>query len=157
HSDIGSMLTGVATPPSSPTSNTGLMGGMKFAVLIETVPDVQFRTSLTQNVQAEARLTLRGTPSRPGMLGRVNVTQGDVIFFGSKYTIYRGSVSFFNPTKVNPILNVALKTQAKGFWVSLSVSGPMDKQKLPSRSDPPLQFNEIVALLASGKVPTSDP
>ena len=33
----------------------------------------------------------------------------------------------------------------------------MNKLNLTPRSDPPLQFNEIVALLATGRAPTSDP
>ena len=33
----------------------------------------------------------------------------------------------------------------------------MNKLQLTPRSDPPLQFSEIVALLATGRAPTSDP
>jgi len=39
----------------------------------------------------------------------------------------------------------------------VSVSGPMDRLKLTYRSDPPMQFSDIVALLATGKMPTTDP
>jgi translocation and assembly module TamB len=45
----------------------------------------------------------------------------------------------------------------KGVNVTLGVTGPVDDMKLNYRSDPPLRFDEIVALLATGKVPTSDP
>jgi len=85
------------------------------------------------------------------------VTQGEVVFFGSKYTIDQGTIAFYDPSRINPILNIDLSTAAQGIDVSLSVSGPMDRMKLSYRSDPPLQFSEIVSLLASGKVPTSDP
>jgi len=37
------------------------------------------------------------------------------------------------------------------------VTGPVDNMKLSYTSDPPLQFEELVGLLASGKTPTSDP
>jgi translocation and assembly module TamB len=130
---------------------------MRLDVRIDTAPDVQFRTTLTQNLEAEGHLTLRGTPARPGMLGRITVTQGEVVFFGSRYTIDQGTVSFYNPQRVNPFLNINLSTSARGVEVALSVSGPMDRLKLSYHSDPPLQFNEIVSLLASGKTPTSDP
>ena len=40
--------------------------------------------------------------------------------------------------------------------VSLTVTGPIDNMNLSYTSDPPLQFQEIVALLATGKTPTSD-
>ena len=157
HSDIGSILTSAATPPSSATVATGLLAGMQFDVRIRTASDTQFRTTLTQNLQADANLTLRGTPAQPGMIGRVTVTQGDVIFFGAKYSIDQGTISFFDPQKVEPILNVDLETTVQGVDVSLSISGPIERMKLTYRSDPPLQFQEIVSLLASGKLPTTDP
>lgn len=157
HSDIGSVLTSAATPPSANSPSTGLLGGMRFDLRIQTAPGVQFRTTLTQNLKADANLVLRGTPGQPGMLGRVTVSSGEVVFFGTKYTIDEGTITFTNPHKINPQLNVALETKAQGVDVSLDVSGPMDKLKLSYRSDPPLEFEQIVSLLASGKVPTTDP
>jgi translocation and assembly module TamB len=90
-------------------------------------------------------------------VGRVNITQGQVIFYGTKYSISQGSVSFYNPLKVEPILDIDLETKARGIDITLTVSGPANKLRLTPRSDPPLQFNEIVALLATGRTPTSDP
>jgi translocation and assembly module TamB len=90
-------------------------------------------------------------------LGRVNITEGQLVFFGSTYTVNSGSIGFYNPLRIEPVLNVSLETQAKGVDVVLSVTGPIDNMKLSYTSDPPLQFQEIVGLLASGKTPTSDP
>lgn len=157
HSDVGSILTSAATPPSAATVSTGVLAGMHFDVRIRTASDAQFRTTLTQNLQADANLTLRGTPDHPGMIGRVTVTQGEVVFFGAKYTIDQGTIAFYDPQKIEPILNVDLETSVQGVDVSLSVSGPMERMKLSYRSDPPLQFQQIVSLLASGKVPSTDP
>src|SRR5260370_39554022 len=58
---------------------------------------------------------------------------------------------------MEPVLNISLETKAQGVDVQLTVTGPVDNMKLSYTSDPPLQFDEIVALLASGKTPTSDP
>jgi translocation and assembly module TamB len=80
-----------------------------------------------------------------------------VVFSGTKYTIDQGTVTFYDPQKIEPILNVDLETMVQGVDVALSVSGPVDRMKLSYRSDPPLQFTEIVSLLGSGKPPTSDP
>jgi autotransporter translocation and assembly factor TamB len=157
HTDVGSVLTSAATPPSANSPTTGLLGGMRFDVRIQTAPGVQFRTTLTQNLQADANLTLRGNPDQPGMIGRVLVTSGQVVFFGNKYNIDEGTITFSNPHKINPYLNVDLATKVQGIDVSLQVTGPMDKLKLAYTSDPPLEFQQIVSLLASGKVPTTDP
>jgi translocation and assembly module TamB len=96
-------------------------------VRVVTAPDAQFRTTLTQNLQADAHLTLLGTPDNPGMLGRVTVTEGDVVFFGSKYTIDQGTITFSDASKINPVLNIDLETTVQGVDVALTVSGPMDR------------------------------
>ncbi|HWB85592.1 MAG TPA: translocation/assembly module TamB domain-containing protein [Bryobacteraceae bacterium] len=156
-SDLGSLLAGSAQPVRTPAARPGFLGGMNFDVQITTSPDIQFQSSLTEGVQAEANLRLRGTVSNPALLGRINITQGQVIFYGTKYTISQGSISFYNPVRIEPIVNIDLETKARGIDITLTVSGPLNHLVLTPRSDPPLQFNEIVALLATGRAPTSDP
>jgi len=133
-----------------------LLAGLSYDVQIQTAPDVEFESALTQGLQAEANLRLRGTASNPALLGRINLTQGQVIFFGTRYTINQGSVSFFNPARVEPVLNVDLETRARGIDITMSVSGPLGNLNLTPRSDPPLQFSEIVSVLTTGQNPTSD-
>ena len=157
HSDIGSILSSAAAPAAKPAVRTGLLAGIRFDVRIRTAPETQFRTTLTQNLQADADLTLRGSLDQTGMLGRINVTQGEVVFFGSRYNIDQGSVTFSDPQKVAPVVNVDLETTVQGVQVSISVVGPVDRMKLAYHSDPPMQFSDLVGLLASGKVPTTDP
>jgi translocation and assembly module TamB len=156
-SDFSSLLGQSAQPVQTPAARSGILGGLNFDIQINTAPDVQFQSSLTQDVQMEANLRLKGTFSNPAILGRVNITQGRVIFFGTKYTINQGSIQFYNPVRIDPILDVDLETKVNGIDVTLNVSGPFTKLNMTPRSDPPLQFNEIVALLATGRSPTSDP
>ncbi len=156
-SDFGSMLSSSSQPAQAPSAPSGPIAGMRLNVLIRTSPSVTFETSLAQNLQATANLRLRGTLEQPGMIGRVTITEGDLVFFGSKYTVNQGSINFYEPNRIQPVLNIDLETVAKGVTVDLNVSGPIDNMKLTHRSDPPLQFNEIVALLATGRTPTSDP
>jgi translocation and assembly module TamB len=156
-SDFSSILAKSAEPVRTPSAQPGLLGGMSFDIQVETAPDTQLETSLTQGVQAEANLRLRGTLQNPAVLGRVTITQGRVIFFGTQYTVSQGTINFYNPIKVEPILNIDLETRARGIDITLAISGPLNKLTLTPRSDPPLQFSEIVALLAQGRAPTSDP
>jgi len=155
--DVSSLLAKSAEPVRTPSARTGFLGGLNFDVQINTAFDTQFETSLTENLQAEANLRLRGTASNPALIGRINVTQGQMLFFGTKFTINQGSIAFYNPLRVEPVLDVDLETKARGIDIMLTVAGPLDKLNLTPRSDPPLQFNEIVALLATGRNPTSDP
>jgi translocation and assembly module TamB len=154
-SDFSSVIAKSAEPVRTPPARTGLLGGMNFDVQIESAPDIQFQSSLTQDLQVEANLRLRGNASNPALLGRINITQGQMVFFGTRYNINQGSVAFFNPLKIDPILDIDLETKARGVDITLTVSGPLNKLNLTPRSDPPLQFNEIVALLATGRAPSA--
>lgn len=126
---------------------------MQFDVRVDTALNAQVTTSLTQNVEAEVNLRLRGTPTRPVLLGRTSFTQGEISFFGTKYTIDRGEVNFYNQTKVEPVINLDLQTRVRGVVVTINFSGPASKLNLSYRSDPPLQSSEILALLTVGRTP----
>jgi translocation and assembly module TamB len=59
--------------------------------------------------------------------------------------------------RIEPTLDISLETQAQGVDIVLRVTGPVDNMKLTYTSNPPLQFQEVISLLAAGKTPTSDP
>ena len=158
HGDIGSILTETATPPSAPSAQTGLLSNMRFDVRIDTAPGFQFESELSQDLQAEAHLRLRGSPSRPAMLGRITADGGTLVFFGNKYTVTQGVVKFQNPARIDPVVDLGLETKANGITVDLAVKGPVDHLKLTYTSDPPMEFSDMVSLLATGKVSsTTDP
>jgi translocation and assembly module TamB len=155
-SDFSSLLARSSEPVRTPAARTGVLGGLSYDIQVSTAPEVQVQSALAQDVQVEANLRLRGTYTSPAVLGRVNITHGEVVFFGTRYSIAHGSISFFNPVNIDPVLDVDLETKARGIQVTLNVSGPLSKLNLTPRSDPPLQFSEIVALLATGRAPTDE-
>jgi translocation and assembly module TamB len=158
-SDIGSMLAEL-TQNQTPTSTdavSALAAAMRLDVRLRTSPAVRFETTMTRALEANADLTLEGTLQHPGLVGTVNITKGDLVFFGNEYTVDRGTISFLDPGKIDPRLSVDLETTVESVTVTLGVTGPMNDLKLSYRSDPPLRFDEIVGLLASGKRPSSDP
>lgn len=155
-SDAATILSAAAEPLKTASVQNTLASNMNLDVQISTAPDVALQTSVTQSLKADANLRLRGTVTNPAVLGRINITQGEIVFFGNKYSINQGTVSFFNPSKIEPILNVDLETKARGVDVILTLSGPVNKLNVTYRSDPPLQFSDIVALLATGRTP-NDP
>jgi len=156
HSDFSSILAKSAEPVRTPSAQTGLLANMHFDVEIDSAPDITFQSSLAQGLQAEASLRLRGTGTNPSLLGRINITGGQLVFFGTPFTVNQGSIAFYNPVKIEPVLNVDLDTKARGIDVILNISGPINKLNLTPRSDPPMPFSDIVALLATGVSPTSD-
>ena len=156
-SDFSSMLAQSAEPVETPSAATGLLGGLNFDVQISSAPDIQVQSTLTQDVQIDANLRLRGSASNPALLGRINITQGRVLFLGTKYTVDGGSVSFYDPVKIAPVLDIDLETKAQGVDITLTISGPVDHLTLIPSSDPPFTYNEIISLLVTGRPPSSDP
>ncbi len=153
--DAGSLLSVASTPPNTPSSPSRLLTGMRLAVHVVTAPDMQIVSSYANRLSVIANLTLRGTAENPGMLGRVSVTDGQLVFFGNTYTVTRGNVNFYDPTAIAPVLNVSLETMAQGVSVTIGVTGPMNDLKLTYRSDPPLTFEQIVQLLATNTTPAN--
>ena len=156
-SDIGSILSRAAPQVQAASVSSPLLQNMKLDVRVRTSSGMAVQASLAENLQADADLRIRGTAAQPGVLGRITVDEGQLVFFGSEYTVDTGTISFYNPVRIEPILDVSLETQSQGVTVTLRVTGPVDNMKLSYTSDPPLQFQEIVALLAAGSTPTSDP
>jgi len=153
--DLGSIL--VSSAPPAETTSGGFLSSMKLDLDVRTAPAASFQTSIAENVRAQATLNVRGTAAKPGVLGRIVVTEGVLIFLGTKYTVNDATVSFYNPNKVEPVVDLSLVTKARGVQVTLNVTGPMNNLNLAYQSDPPLPFSEIVGLLATGRAPTSDP
>jgi translocation and assembly module TamB len=154
HSDFGSILSAAAPPIQAPSSPNSLLSSVHLQIQVRTSPGIQFQSALAQNVEATANLRVRGTLDEPDVLGRIDITQGELVFFGAKYTVNQGSIAFYDPTKITPVLNVDLETNLQGVDIILTISGPADNLKLTHRSDPPLPFDQVLSLLAAGRTPT---
>jgi translocation and assembly module TamB len=153
-SDLGSILAKSTEPVQTPRRGNRVLDNLQFDVHIVTSAQARFETKLTRDVQADADLRLRGDLARPVLLGRVVINQGEVLFYGTQYSIDSGQILFVNAAKIEPIVNLDLETRARGVDVTLHVTGPADKLNVSYRSDPPLPFSDIVALLATGRAPT---
>lgn len=157
-SDLGSLLSLAAPPVQAPaTEPSALFENMRLDVRVRSSSALGVQSSLAQNLQLTADLHVRGSVAHPGVLGRVLITEGKLLFFGSTYTVNTGTIAFYNPVRIEPVLDLSLETQTQGVDVVVKVTGPIDNMKLSYTSDPPLQFQEIINLLAAGTTPTSDP
>ena len=150
--ELGVVLASLGEPTPTPPSNP-LLENMQLDIQIRSVPDLQVETSLIRNMQSHVDLRLAGTALSPALLGRVSITQGDVNFRGSRYVINRGDIEFVNPFRIEPTVNFQLESRMRDVDIALTLSGPARKMNLSYRSDPPLQFNELVYLIASGRDP----
>jgi len=152
--DLGQLLAGASDPATTVDTANEYLTGMQLDVRIRSGPSFQFETSLASDVEADVDLQLRGSPSRPVLLGSITVNRGQVQMFGNKYTLERGDIRFLNPVKIEPTIDVDLSTRARGVTVNISFSGTMERLNPNYSSDPPLQSSEIIALLAVGRDPS---
>ncbi len=153
--DLGSLLSDASRGQQNAISTNEFLTNMQLDIRVRTAPNTKFTTSLTSDVQADASLNVRGSAIRPVVQGRIAVNQGEVNFFGSKYTIKRGEISFYNTSKIEPVLDMDFETRIRAVTVGINFSGPVNKLNVSYRSDPPLAPSEIIALLTVGRSPDS--
>ncbi|MFZ0590411.1 MAG: translocation/assembly module TamB domain-containing protein [Bryobacteraceae bacterium] len=151
--DVGGLFAAYSSAPVIASPQNRFLHHVQLELAIQSSATLQLTTSVSQDVQAEIDLRVRGTLDKPVVLGRCTVNQGNIQFFGNKYSINRGEVDFYNPLKLEPVLDLDLQTQSSGVTVDITISGTLDKLNINYRSDPPLQPNDIIALLAVGKTP----
>jgi translocation and assembly module TamB len=153
NTDVGPLLASFSNATATPPSDSSFLNGLHLDITVESAPDMQFSTALSRDVEAEINLQLRGTPDHPILLGSLAANQGDIRVFGTRYSINRGEISFFNSVKIEPVLDLDLETQTRGITVDITIAGTLNKLNITYRSDPPLQPRDIIALLTVGRAP----
>ena len=96
-------------------------------------------------------LRLRGTAARPVLLGRINIAEADLKIEGTKYHLERGDITFLDPTRIDPVLDVEATTRVRDYDITIGLHGTLERLTTTYRSDPPLSSADIVALLAFGR------
>jgi translocation and assembly module TamB len=136
---------GIALPPSQ-----GFAQNTRLNVAISSNNNLNL-VSRTLSIDGTANLQVRGTVAQPVILGRVNLTNGDVIFNGNRFTLGGGTVQFVNPSETQPVVNLALNTTIQQYNIHLRFNGPVDQLRTNYTSDPSLPAADIINLLAFGE------
>lgn len=139
-----------AKAPPAPPDPTSWLNNLRLNVRVNSAPDLQLNTSLAK-LSGDMSLTVRGTAIRPAVLGRINITEGQMSFNGATYQIDRGDITFSNPVKIEPVIDVAATTRVRDYDLTLGFHGPLDRLSTTYRSEPPLPTADIISLLAFGK------
>ena len=65
--------------------------------------------------EAGANVRLQGTVARPGVTGRAELREGGEMFLlGGLYRLNESSISFTNPTAIEPDMNISMVTRSNG-------------------------------------------
>jgi translocation and assembly module TamB len=122
-------------------------------VHVTTTPELQMQTAIAR-LSGNADLRLRGTAERPAILGRVEVLEGEVTFNGTKYNLDRGDVTFANPAKTQPVIDLQATTRVRDYDITVQLRGDASVAngiKVTWQSEPQLPEADVIALLALGR------
>lgn len=97
-------------------------------------------------------LLLRGTVSRPVLLGRMEAKTGSVYFRNNEFRILNVNADFSDPRRTNPIFEILAETSIKGYKIRMNLDGQLDHFNLSLASEPPLEEMDIFSLLTVGRL-----
>jgi translocation and assembly module TamB len=135
------------------TQSDSLQSRLKLDIHVGTTPELQMQTAVAR-LSGNADLRVRGTADRPAILGRVEVLEGEISFNGNKYMLERGDVTFANPTKTQPIIDMAATTRVRDYDITVQFRGDASVPnglKVSWQSDPQLPEADVISLLALGR------
>jgi translocation and assembly module TamB len=123
---------------------------IRLDVHVQSSPQLNFQNAYAK-LAGDVDLRLRGTVATPSLLGRVSITEGNAIVAGTRYELQRGEVTFSNPVRIQPVLDLNATARVEDYDITLGLHGSPDKMAVTYRSDPPLPEADVVALLALGR------
>lgn len=135
------------------TQRDSLQSRLKLDVHVTTTPELQMQTAIAR-LSGNADLRVRGTADRPAILGRVEVLEGEISFNGTKYKLERGDVTFSNPAKTQPVIDMMATTRVRDYDITVQFRGDASATnglKVTWQSEPQLPEADVIALLALGR------
>jgi translocation and assembly module TamB len=115
-----------------------------------SAPEIRLDTLTARNVQTDVEVRIQGTIAQPVWLGRIGILQGEIEFAGKRYAVNRGEVTFLNPFRTAPELNLSVQSRVQKYDIAMDFTGPPERLTVTYRSDPPLPTRDILALLVAG-------
>ncbi len=123
---------------------------VRLDVRIQSSPQLNFQNAYAK-LAGDVDLHLRGTLATPSLLGRISVTEGNATIAGTRYELQRGDITFTNPVRIEPAIDLNATARVEDYDITLGIHGSPSKMNVSYRSDPPLPEADVVALLALGR------
>ena len=109
------------------------------------------------DLEGRAELVVRGTLASPVLFGQVTIEPGGTITYAeTEYEVERGLLTFANPIRIDPVIDLVAVTDVDGYDVTLQLAGTLDRLDASFSSDPPLADLQVLQLLATGTAPTGE-
>jgi translocation and assembly module TamB len=139
-----------ASGPSIPPSPDAATNKIHMDIHVKSAPQLDFQNSYAK-LAGSVDLTVRGTVAIPSILGRIQITEGKATFNGTNYELTRGSITFSNPVRIDPVIDLDAQARVETYDITIGLHGTMNSLHPTYRSQPPLTEADIFNLLALGR------
>jgi translocation and assembly module TamB len=143
---FGDQFSGNTAAPAQP----GFADTVGLQVAVQSKDNLS-ATSSQVSLEGSANLNVTGTLANPVITGRTDLTSGELFYRNVRYELQRGVITFEDPNRTRPVLNVAVATTVEQYNLTLNLRGPFEKLTTAYTSDPPLATADIINLIARGK------
>jgi translocation and assembly module TamB len=130
-------------PPEAPSNH------IRLNVHVISSPQLNFQNAYAK-LAGDVDLHLRGTVANPSLLGRVSMTEGAATIAGTRYELERGDITFTNPVRIEPNIDLTATARVSDYDITLDAHGTPARMTVNPRSDPPLPEADVISLLALG-------
>jgi translocation and assembly module TamB len=148
-SSFMSQFTGTSAPPTGQS----MADNLKLQIAVQSTSQLSAGTAQL-GIEGSANLRIIGTASNPVVIGRADLTSGDLFFAKNQYHLERGVITFANPNQTEPVLNMTITTTINQYNLSITIRGPIAKLQTNYVSDPPLPPIDVINLIARGQTTT---
>ena len=103
-------------PPDAPSNH------VRLDVHIRSSPQLNFQNAYAK-LAGDVDLRLRGTLATPSLLGRVSITEGNATIAGTRYELQRGDITFTNPVRIEPAIDLNATARVEDYDITLGLHG----------------------------------
>ncbi len=124
---------------------------LRLDVHLTTAPMLTFQNAYNAKLAGDADLRLRGTLASPSVLGKITLTEGSASIGGTHYELQRGDITFNNPVRIEPNVDLDASARVEDYDIILGLHGTPGRLKVTYRSEPPLPETDVISLLTQGQ------
>jgi translocation and assembly module TamB len=135
---------------SAPVETGRLAQNVQLNVALQSTSQMNLESSQV-SIHGSANLRVVGTAAQPVILGRSDLTGGELFFGGNRFMVQSGTVDFLNPVRTEPVLNLHVQTRINDYNITLGLQGPLARLHTTYTSDPALPPADIINLIARGE------
>lgn len=104
------------------------------------------------DLSGDIDLVLRGSLASPVLFGQVEVDRGGkIVYSDNDYRVERGLLTFANPYRIDPVIDLVATTDIRSYDITLNLAGTLERLNASFTSDPPLADLEVVSLITTGQ------